>query len=207
MCRTQWHTDNKKDTYWKCPIGTSLQKCFSSVTLWNVYFLMAHGQGSPLSDKNGETFASWCTNMQLVSHRKLGLFNVTTIPLRARREQLSGAGNGKRFGAGGPVGLRKLHAVRCVSGHQRQSNDYTQWVEQSAADTNAVQGETRDRALVTTVRGHHFSNRQHYGYQIEQICEFFSMHWWYFKKTMLIYTVILHKIVMYKWECLTLEVI
>lgn len=37
------------------------------------------------------------------------------------------------------------------------------------ADTNAVRGETRDRALVTTVRGRHSSDRQHYGYQIEQM--------------------------------------
>lgn len=36
------------------------------------------------------------------------------------------------------------------------------------ADTNAVQGETRHRALVTTVRGRHSSDRRHYGYQIEQ---------------------------------------
>lgn len=36
------------------------------------------------------------------------------------------------------------------------------------ADTNAVRGETRDRALVTTVRGRHSSDRRHYGYQIEQ---------------------------------------
>lgn len=36
------------------------------------------------------------------------------------------------------------------------------------ADTNAVRGETRDRALVTTVRGRHSSDRRYYGYQIEQ---------------------------------------
>lgn len=36
------------------------------------------------------------------------------------------------------------------------------------ADTNAVRGETRDRALVTTVRGRHLFDRRHYGYQMEQ---------------------------------------
>lgn len=36
------------------------------------------------------------------------------------------------------------------------------------ADTNAVQGETRDRALVTTVRGRHLFDTRHYGYQVEQ---------------------------------------
>lgn len=46
------------------------------------------------------------------------------------------------------------------------------------ADTNAVRGETRDRALVTTVRGRHSSDRRHYGYQIEQM-----LHWWYLKLT------------------------
>lgn len=40
------------------------------------------------------------------------------------------------------------------------------------ADTNAVRGETRDRALVTTVRGRHSSDRWHYGYQIEQMLFF-----------------------------------
>lgn len=64
--------------------------------------------------------------MQVVRHSKLGLFIVTAIPLGVRRVQLIGAGDSKRFGGGGPVRLRKLHAVRCVSGHQRQSNDYTQ---------------------------------------------------------------------------------
>lgn len=122
-----------------------------------------------------ETFASWCRNMQVVRHRTPGLFSVTAIPLGVGRAQFTGAGNGKRFGGGGPVRLQKFHAVRCVSGRPRQSNDYTQWVEWSAADTNAVQGETRNRALVTTVRGCQSFNRQHYGYQIEQILAFFTV--------------------------------
>ena len=120
-----------------------------------------------------ETFASWCTNTQVVRHSKPSLFNVTAIPLGVSQVQLSGAEDGKRFGGGGPVGLRKLHAVRCVSGHQRQSNDYTQWESRAHADTNAVRGETRDRALVTTVRGRHSSDRKHYGYIIEQMLVFF----------------------------------
>lgn len=124
---------------------------------------------------SGETFASRCTNMQVVRHSKPGLFNMTAIPLGVRRVQFSGAESGKRFGGGGPAGLRKLHAVRCVSGHRRQSNDYTQWVEQSAADTNAVQRETRDRPTVTTVRGYHSSDRQHYGDKIEQMPYFLKM--------------------------------
>lgn len=134
---------------------------------------------------SGETFASRRTNTQVVRHSKPGLFNVTAIPLGVRRVQLSGAGDGKRFGGGGPVGLRKLHAVRCVSGHQRQSNDYTQWESRAQADTNAVRGETRDRALVTTVRGRHSSdktalwvpNRANAGF-------FFVDIWWYLKLTM-----------------------
>lgn len=36
------------------------------------------------------------------------------------------------------------------------------------ADTNAVRGETQDRALVTTVRGRHLFDTRHYGYQMEQ---------------------------------------
>lgn len=64
--------------------------------------------------------------MQVVRHREPGLFTVTAIPLGVRRVQFSGAGDGRRFGGGEPVGLRKLHAARCVSGRQRQSNDYTQ---------------------------------------------------------------------------------
>jgi len=123
-----------------------------------------------------ETFASRYTNIQVVRHRNPGLFSVTAIPLGVRRVQFSGSGNGKRFGGGGPVGLRKLHAVRCVSEHRRQSNDYTQWVEQSAADTNAVQRETRDRALVTTVRRRHPSERKYYEHQIEQILCFVFPH-------------------------------
>lgn len=118
---------------------------------------------------SGETFASRCTNMQVVRHSKPGLFNVTAIPLGVGRVQFSGAESGKRFGGGGPAGLRKLHAVRCVSGHWRQSTDYTQWLEQSAADTNAVQGETQDRATVTTVRGRQSSDRQHYGDKVERM--------------------------------------
>lgn len=53
---------------------------------------------------SGETFASPCTNMQVVRHSKPGLFSVTAIPLGVRRVQLSGAGDGERFGGGGEGG-------------------------------------------------------------------------------------------------------
>lgn len=49
---------------------------------------------------SGETFALPRTNTRVVRHGESGLFTVTAIPLGERRVQLSGAGDGKRFGGG-----------------------------------------------------------------------------------------------------------
>lgn len=63
---------------------------------------------------SGETFASRRTNTQVVRHSEPGLFTLTAIPLGARRAQLSGAGDGKRFGGGGPGGARGWDVCVCV---------------------------------------------------------------------------------------------
>lgn len=130
---------------------------------------------------SGETFASRRTNTQVVRHSEPGLFTLTAIPLGARRAQLSGAGDGKRFGGGGPGGARGWDVCVCVWGGVWGSAAEVcmQWGvcqgtrdkamithnEESRvhADTNAVRGETRDRALVTTVRGRCSTDRRHYG--------------------------------------------
>lgn len=117
---------------------------------------------------SGETFASPCTNTQVVRHGEPGLFNVTEIPLGVRRMQLSGSGDGKRFGGWWDCGSCMQWGVcqgtrdKAMITHNEESRAH--------ADTNAVRGETRVRALVTTVRGRHSSDRQHYGYQIEHFC-------------------------------------
>lgn len=148
--------------------GDNLQKCLVSVRLRNAELLMAPQWGSPLSDKTipvGKHFASLWTNTHVVRHGECGLSNVTEIPLGARRMQLSGARDGRNIRcSGGPVRRRKLHAVRCVSGSAWDKAMITHnETSRARADTNAVQGETRDRALVTTVRGRHPSDKRHYG--------------------------------------------
>lgn len=99
---------------------------------------------------SGETFALLWTNTQVVRHSKLGLFIVTAIPLGVRRVQLSGAGDGKRFGGGvwwecGSCmqwGVCQGTRDKAMITHNEESRVHV--------DTNAVQGETRDGALVTT---------------------------------------------------------
>lgn len=131
LCSLQWCIDKKKDMYWKCPAEAASSKCLVSVWLECLAF------NGPLVGVNHQVtktisqhlHGSILTNTQVVRHGKRSLFNLTAIPLGARRGRFSGAEDSERFSSGGTVRLRKLHAVRCVSGHERQSNDYTQWGE------------------------------------------------------------------------------
>lgn len=95
--------DNKKDKYWNWPAGASLQKCLVSPRPGERPALNGALAGVTLKwqdNISGETFALLRTNTRVVRHGEPGLFTMTAIPLGVRRVQLSGAGDGKRFGGG-----------------------------------------------------------------------------------------------------------